>query len=222
MLITPDIIKQLCPKLNQVRAINIAAAINSICPLYGISSADILHEFLARLLEECWEFSCFEENLNYSAEALIKTFGRHRISIEDCYRYGRTDKQHANGKEIANHIYGGEWGKKNLGNIYPDDGFNFRGSGPIQMTGRGNITAFAKWMDRKFKDVKTPEQWAEALRTSDIYGIHSACWLFAISKSLIDEAINDQLIEIVKKINGGLNGLFETQKYYEKCKLLIK
>lgn len=222
MLITPDIIKQLCPRLNQVRAINIAAAINSICPLYGISSADIMHEFLARLLEECWEFTCYEENLHYSSESLIKNFGRHRISIEDANRYGRNKEHQANTKAIANCIYGGKWGKENLGNIYPDDGFNFRGSGPIQMTGRGNITAFAKWMDKKFKDVKTPEQWAEALRTSDVYGIHSACWLFTVAKGLVDEALNDQLIEIVKKINGGLNGLDETKKYYEKCKLLIK
>lgn len=222
MLVTPDIIKQLCPRLNQVRAINIAAAINSICPLYGINRAEILHEFLARLLEECWEFTCFEENLNYSDEALIKTFGRHRISIEDAKKFGRTNEHGADKKAIANKIYGGEWGKINLGNIYPDDGYNFRGSGPIQMTGRGNITAFAKWMDKKFKEVKTPEQWAEVLRTNEVYGIHSACWLFAVSKALIDEALNDQLIEIVKKINGGLNGLNETKRYYEKCKLLIK
>jgi putative chitinase len=155
-------------------------------------------------------------NLNYSDEALIKTFGRHRISIEDANKYGRTKEHAANQKAIANTIYGGEWGKINLGNIYPDDGFNLRGSGPIQMTGRGNITAFGKWMDKKFGEAKTPEQWAEALRTSDIYGIHSACWLFAVSKALIDEALNDQLIEIVKKINGGLNGLNETKKILRK------
>jgi putative chitinase len=222
MLLTPDIMKQLCPRLNQVRAINLAAALNSVCPLYGISSADILHEFLARLLEECWEFTCFEENLNYSAEALIKTFGRHRISIEDANRFGRTADHPADKKAIANCIYGGEWGKLNLGNIYPDDGYNMRGSGPIQMTGRGNITAFAKWMDKKFREVKTPEQWAEALRTNEVYGIHSACWLFAVAKNLVGEALSDMLTDIVKKINGGTNGLDETKKYYEKCKLLIK
>ena len=37
-----------------------------------------------------------------------------------------------------NFIYGGEWGKRNLGNIDPDDGFRFRGGGLIQLTGRAN------------------------------------------------------------------------------------
>jgi putative chitinase len=222
MLTTPAIVKELCPRLHIQRAGNISAVLNTLCPLYGISSADILHEFLARLLEECQEFSCYEENLNYSADALIKNFGRHRISIDDAKRFGRTVDHQANQKEIANRIYGGQWGKTNLGNIEPNDGFDFRGSGPIQMTGRGNLTLFAAWMEKKFKEKKTVQQWAEELRTSDVYGIHSACWLFSISKCLIDEALNDNLYEIVKKINGGTNGLDQTKKYYEKCKLLIK
>lgn len=207
--------------LHATRAEKIAGLLMSICPQYGIDTADIMHEFLANLLHECFEFTRYEEGLNYKAEALIKNFGRHRITEAQAWMYGRTTTQQANQKMIANTIYGGEWGKKNLGNTFPNDGFDFRGSGAIQLTGRKNITDFALWMEKKFALKKTPEQWAEALRTSDEYSMHSACWIFAIGKKLIQAAIDDQMQTIVLRINGGLNGIDERMKYYDLCKKYI-
>lgn len=221
VLITSDVLKLICPRLNLLRINNLVAHINTICPQYGIDTADIFHEFLANLCEESGEFSRYEENLNYSAESLIKNFGRHRISEADAYRFGRTGQQQANQKAIANLIYGGIWGSKNLGNKKNGDGFLFRGSGPIQITGRGNVTAFATWMETKMLIKKTPEEWTELLRTSDLYGIHSACWLFAIAKKLIDEAEQDQMKEIVIRINGCLTNYPKRLQYYELAKKLI-
>lgn len=37
---------------------------------------------------------------------------------------------------IANTVYGGEWGKRNLGNTEPGDGWRFHGRGYVQLTGR--------------------------------------------------------------------------------------
>lgn len=82
-----------------------------------------------------------EENLNYSVQGLLATFGRHRISEADAKRVGRIDGvRPADKKAIANILYGGEWGRKNLGNTQPNDGWDFRGSGLIQTTGRDNFT----------------------------------------------------------------------------------
>jgi putative chitinase len=82
------------------------------------------------------------ENLNYSVQGLLNTFGRHRISVEDAQRLGRkpgegplpVERQ----KAIANIIYGGEWGRINLGNIHPNDGWTYRGRGMDHCTGRAN------------------------------------------------------------------------------------
>ena len=203
-MITASILKQLAPSLKQDKAAVMSPLLDSICPKYGISTPDIFHEFIANLLHECMEFTRFEEGLNYSAKALSETFGRHRISIDDCNKYGRTPAHAADVKMIANIVYGGEWGKINLGNIALNDGYNFRGSGPIQMTGRGNISAFTNYINKKSGTSYSVEQMAELLRTNIEMGIHSACWLFAIAKNLIQLAIDDNMTAVVKKINAFL------------------
>lgn len=220
-LITGPVLKQICPKVHKDRAEILAKHLNEICPKYGINTADIFHEFFANLAHECSEFTRYEENLNYSADALIKLFGRHRISVEDAQRYGRIPGQLANHQMIANLIYGGHFGLTQLGNEQVGDGFAFRGSGPIQLTGRKNMMGFALWMRRQFNKICIIQEWANLLRTNDEYAIHSACWIFAISKKLIDEAEADSMKEIVKRINGGLNGMDDRMKYYELCKKLI-
>ena len=49
-----------------------------------------------------------------------------------------------NPQKLANTVYGGEWGKKHLGNIMPNDGWDFRGALPGQITGRRN---FKRWSE---------------------------------------------------------------------------
>lgn len=79
------------------------------------------------------------EGLNYSADALHALYPA-RISAEDCQRVGRTAAHPADQPGIANIIYGGVWGRANLGNDQPGDGWRFRGRGWVQMTGRRNYS----------------------------------------------------------------------------------
>jgi predicted chitinase len=78
------------------------------------------------------------ENLNYSVQGLLNTFSRRRISRADAERFGRKAGQPANQRAIGNILYGGEWGRANLGNTEPDDGWRFRGRGLEHVTGRRN------------------------------------------------------------------------------------
>lgn len=203
-------------KLEQV-----AKALDKICPMYGIDTPDKFHEYLANVLHESGEFNTLEENLNYKATALISLFGRHRISEEDAYKYGRTSEHQANKVEIACRIYGNEWGKINLGNIHPMDGWIFRGSGCLQLTGRANITRFTHYYNCKFETFHKPEDMAQLLRTDINISVHGACWFFSIEKQLIDEAERDEILTINKKINGGEIGKNERLKYYELAKKYI-
>lgn len=83
------------------------------------------------------KFVPIRESMNYSVNGLLTTFGRHRISKADAERLGRRNGHAAEQKAIANILYGGEWGRKNLGNTKPNDGWDYRGAGLAQTTGRG-------------------------------------------------------------------------------------
>ena len=104
--------------------------------------------FLGQMLHESANLTRLRENLNYSVVALLGKFGHHRISETDARAFGRSGSRAADQQAIANRIYGGEWGRENLGNTQPNDGWHFRGVGVPQLTGRANITAFAKYMGR--------------------------------------------------------------------------
>lgn len=82
------------------------------------------------------------ESLNYSVEALIAKFSRSRISLADAQKYGRKGNRKANQSAIANLIYGGAWGLKNLGNKLVGDGWRFIGRGFVQLTGRRNYEIY--------------------------------------------------------------------------------
>lgn len=82
------------------------------------------------------------ENLNYTVSGLLSTFSRSRISAADAQRLGRKKGQAANQAAIANTVYGGDWGRKNLGNTRPNDGWLYRGGGLPQLTGRANYRKF--------------------------------------------------------------------------------
>lgn len=76
------------------------------------------------------------ENLNYSAKRIPQVFSAERRQGIPAAKLAR------NPELLANTVYGGEWGRKNLGNTHPGDGWEFRGTGMGQITGRAN---FEKW-----------------------------------------------------------------------------
>ena len=211
-LLSGEILRRLCPILLPSRVNRLANLLNEILPLYGITTPNRLHEFLANVLAESDGLCCMEENLNYSRNRLMRVWPKRFPTLDIAMKYAY------NPKLLAMKVYGK---RKELGNKTDLDGWTFRGSGPMQITGRANITAFGQWMQTKFGIMKTPEQWAHLIRVNDEYGIHSACWIFSIAFKLNDEAERDEMKAIIKKINGGYNGIERRNRYYQLCKQLI-
>jgi len=154
---TPALIAA-CTGASLANATVYAAALTQAMAACKISEKPIrVAMFLANVGVESERLQRTTENLNYRASALITMFGRHRISIADANTYGRTEAHAANQPMIANCIYGGAWGSKNLGNDRVGDGWKFRGHGLFQTTGRFNIAQVRDRLCLQFPALKVPD-----------------------------------------------------------------
>lgn len=143
-----------------------------------------------------------QENLNYAANKVRGVFGAARISQEDANKYGRIDgKQKANIEMIANTVYGGAWGLKNLGNKVFGDGWKYRGRGIFQITGRANYEALTKYarevLGMNVDYVKNPD-----LLLEEADSLIGALWYWNTRK-LSDYADKNNSLAVSKGINLG-------------------
>jgi predicted chitinase len=100
-----------------------------------------------------------------------------------------------------------------LGNTQPGDGFRYRGRGPIQITGRANYEKYGELLGVDL--IGNPD-----LAATPQYAFSTA-GLFWKLNGLNELADVQDFIAITKRINGGLNGLPERQKYYEIAKNVL-
>jgi len=81
--------------------------------------------FLSQCMEETGNFSCCVENLNYSAEGLMKIFPHYFHTLEVANKYAHKPQA------IANLVYANKYGN---GDVSSGDGYKYRGRGDIQLT----------------------------------------------------------------------------------------
>lgn len=187
---------------------------------FGIASKMRAAMFLAQVGHESNGLTRLVESLNYSTKTLLAAFGRHRISEADAWRYGRNDLHPADQETLANLLYGGEWGRKNLGNTEPDDGWKFRGQGPKQITGRANARG-ARDRLRVRLGTRVPDFEADPhLLCTPEWGMLAAAD-FWHANDLNGFADRGDIVGCTKVINGGDNGLEDRrQRYAHALKVL--
>jgi len=104
-------------------------------------------------------------------------------------------------------------GRKSLGNTQIGDGYFFRGRGLIQCTGRANMAQMAEWLGLDL--LSSPEQleqprWA-ALSAATWWARHGCNQL----------ADSGDFEALTRRINGGLNGIEDRRKRWERAKSAI-
>ena len=173
----------------------------------GLATPRRIRHFLARAMIETGGLRAIEESVDYSVNGLMKNFGRHRISAADCRALGSAAGRPADKVAIANLIYGGAWGLRNLGNSEPGDGWRFRGGGMLQTTGRAGYRALG------FED--NPEalrQPATAFMTAVKEWQRRGC------NALADKG---DVRAICEAINGGTNGLADQRAWLTKAEAIF-
>lgn len=194
MYLSRDLLEFVLPAPARVHA----PALAKYAKVFDINTPNRLACWLGHMHIESNGFTATKENLNYRADRLISLFGRHRISIEDANKYGSIPgRQTADPKGIASCLYGGEWGRKNLGNLYPDDSWRFIGRGFKQVTGRYNYTVTSTRMFGDDRLLFKPE-----LLEESEYAAMSAAefWDWKNLEKLADAMNQDAL---TKRITGG-------------------
>lgn len=185
---------------------HITAAMNE----FGITAGLDKAMFIAQVGHESAGFSAMVENFNYTPAALLTTFGR-RVSNYQAGMLGRANGRPAKQEAIANLVYGGEWGKKNLGNQVAGDGWKYRGRGLKQVTGLSNYRNCGQAL--KLDLVTQPD-----LLEQDEYAARSAAWFYASSGCLLHSGDIERVTLI---INGGRNGIDDRRSRYAKAKAVL-
>lgn len=96
-----------------------------------------------------------------------------------------------------------------LGNTEPGDGRRFKGRGPIQITGRANYRRFGDLLG-----IDLLSDPAHAALPDVAFRIAGLFWAMKGLNELADEGTDDAFREITKRINGGLNGLSDRERFY--------
>lgn len=201
MTITVDILKAIAPgskKTNYKHLPGLALWMNHWFPLFDIDTLQEIRHILAQLAHESDSFNAMEEYASGSAYE----------------------------------------GRKDLGNKQAGDGVKFKGRGPIMVTGRRNYSLMGVKAGAPLKFIDNPK-----LLATPEWGIWSACIFWTenglLNISNLDDTFkvpykkrnDNNELEIIhippveyisRKINGGVNGLSERIKFYERAKDIIK
>ncbi|ENO83843.1 glycoside hydrolase family 19 protein, partial [Thauera linaloolentis] len=202
MLITREVLTRMgATSANSDRYVD---ALNTEMAAHGIDTVPRIAHFLAQLMHESGCLRLTVENLNYSADGLLKIFPRHFGARPDAEAYAGKPER------IASRVYGGRMGN---GPEASGEGWRYRGRGLIQLTGKDNYRAFARWCG---EDVA-----AEPDRVAGDLAVQSAVFFWQ-RNDLNALADVDDLKAVTRRINGGLNGFADRRELLEKARRALR
>jgi putative chitinase len=184
---------------------SLADAFNETFERFGILTPLQQASWIGQCGHECGNFRIMEENLNYRAPTLLKLFPQTPkrawgFTPESAAAYEKQPRK------IANRIYSNRMGNRDEAS---GDGWRFRGSGFLQLTGHSNFFHAGKALGVDF--VMEPE----LVRTPK-YAAQTAGWFWQTHK-LNQTADGRDFVTMTKKINGGTIGLDDRIKHINQA-----
>jgi len=187
--ITLDAITQLFPNTPADTLGTFVDPLNKTFSDYSIDTPLRQAAFFAQVGTESGGFSRLVENLNYSADSLLRVFSKY-FTPATAPNYARQPEK------IANIVYANRYGN---GDAASGDGWTYRGRGAIQITFQANYAALAADLQMDIGDVVTYLETPEG-------AVVAAGW-FWNKHNLNQYADRRDNVTLTTKINGGLNGI---------------
>jgi putative chitinase len=183
-------------------AIGVGCAAN--LPGAGIGTGLRLAHFLAQTATETQGYTYLVENLSYTAAGLMATWPGQfptEASTGGCVK---------NPEALALKVY-----SNRMGNGPPSsgDGWDFRGRGLIQLTGRNNYAA-------REAEAGVPLLTVPDLAADAGLSVRLAC-LYWTSRKINAAADADDLVKVRKLVNGGSHGLDDAKIHLARAKKVL-
>jgi putative chitinase len=107
---------------------------DAVLARHGINDNALrLSHFMAQVLHECGGLTLQEEDMNYRAATIVRTWPKRFSSVEAARPFAH------NPQKLANKVYGGR-----MGNTGPNDGWRYIGRGLLQITGRESYKKYGR------------------------------------------------------------------------------
>jgi len=201
-MITVDQIQKILP--HNTSPDTLCSVLNGILPRYEINTKNRIAGFLGQCAVESAEFTKFQENLNYSAQSLMKVWPKQFPNVDIANQYGRQPEK------IANRAYANRYGNRDEAS---GDGWLYRGRGAIQTTFHDNYKVFAV-------SIGMPLDKTVAYCESLSGAVESACFYWKMHN--INQACDaDDIDDMTHRINAAKLDLDKRKTYYEKAKSVL-
>jgi putative chitinase len=189
-------------KIRGLRA-GIIASAPLVFAKYGIATPLLAAHVMAQISHECGAGHDVVENLNYTAGRMMQVWPSRFPTMASAQPYA------GNPHALANKVYNGRMGNA----VGSDDGWNFRGRGAAQTTGREGYARLAKATGLDVVShpdlVNDPMHFLEC-GVADF--ILCGCLPFAKA---------DDVLNVTRRLNGGTIGLAQRQAWLAKWKAAL-
>ena len=207
MTLIDQSIKKVFPRAN-------IEMLNKVFQLFNIKTKQQQIAFCSQVGHESGNFTRTTENLNYSASGLANTWPSRFRNPNTKQPNDRAYSIQRNPRLIANAVYNGRLGNE----VGTDDGWNYRGRGLIQLTGKSNYQALGQYIFSYNQMIESPDYFIE---NPDV--VANSYWSYITAgafwyKHNLNNYVNDFTL-LTKKINGGTVGLSSRLELKKKLEM---
>ena len=199
-MLSATMLRRLWPHAPQVIIDGIVNTAPAVFAKYDLTGATEIAQAMAQFSHECGGGTIREESLNYTSAARIAAVWPSRFNQVTAAAYVR------NPRKLANKVYNGRMGNR----PGSDDGFNFRGRGGSQVTGREGYEKLSAKTGLDLINhpdlVNEPQYWLDCAVADFVL-----CGCLPPAKA-------DDVRGVTRRLNGGYIGLTEREAWLARWK----